>query len=336
MQVPQKWRKRGHAAWGFIKEVMARFGEDRVPLAAGAIAFFTLLSLLPLLLFGVSVVTYLFFTSPEQAQNAIAGLAQNLGQVIADLLQDQVLSVVANRGLLTGISIIVGLWTGSQIFVITESAMNFAWNSQKKRPYWMRRGLAILMVIIVGIFLIITIVTANLIRLLASLEIPLLGYQIDDIPWLVTTIIGLLLPLLLVTAVFGLMYRVLPTKKVTLRTVWPGALFAGTLWLIALHVFSWYASHFANFQILYGSLGGLVLLLLWFYYSAFIMLLGAEISAAYHRRLVEAGDKEERAVEESERAVEARREWEYTQRQMKNAADSATYYGYEGDKGAGG
>ena len=68
----------------------------------------------------------------------------------------------------------------------------------------------------------------------------------------------------------------------------PGAVIAGILWVIALRFFSWYTATVVNYSIIYGSLGGLVLLILWFNYSAQILLIGAEISAL---RVIIAGSK---------------------------------------------
>ncbi|OPZ81416.1 MAG: hypothetical protein BWY76_03039 [bacterium ADurb.Bin429] len=78
----------------------------------------------------------------------------------------------------------------------------------------------------------------------------------------------------------------------------PGALFAAVLWDITLHLFGWYVVHaLGRFSVIYGSLGGLVLLMLWFYYSAQVYLLGAEISAVYHQRLAREGDKDEQKAD---------------------------------------
>ncbi len=298
-------RRSARARWqeflSFTREVLTRFGEDRVPLAAGAITYFTLLSLLPLLLLAVSLATYFVYPGPDgaaKAQQEITHLALTWGPEIARALGDQVSTIVSNRTLSTLFALILGFWTGSQIFLILESSMNLTWRSVRRRPFWVRRGLALLMVIVVGSLLGLAVVLTNFIRFLSSLKLPSWITYVHEISLLINFTISFLIPTLLVAAIFAVIYKVLPTRRITLRSIIPGALFAAILWEITLHLFGWYTMYaVARFSVLYGSLGGLVLLMLWFYYSAQIYLLGAEISAVYHQRLARGGDEDEQKVD---------------------------------------
>lgn len=297
MALHRSLRERWGSLINFSRDVLTRFGEDRVPLAAGAITYFTLLSLVPLVLLAVSLASYIF-ASPDKAREAINNLAVTWGPEIARALGDQVTAVVSNRTLSTVFALLLGFWTGSQIFLMLESAMNLTWRSTRKRPFWARRILALLMVIIVGVLLGIAVVLTNAIRFLARLQLPSWFTFVREVGLLTNFAISFLIPTLLVAAIFAVIYRVLPTRRITMRTILPGALFAAVLWEITLHLFGWYMSFAAaRFTVLYGSLGGLVLLMLWFYYSAQVFLLGAEISAVYHERLAQQGDHDERKVD---------------------------------------
>ena len=328
--LPQSWQQSYDNARAFLAEVWWRFLQDRIPIIAGALSFFTLLSLIPLLLLGISVAAF-FVRDMAQVHVYVTSLTSLLGPQIRTALESQVVSVVesiiTHRGLLTGVALIFGLWVGSQIFLILEVAINLVWHSTRQRPFWARRGLALLMVLIVGMLLVAAIALTNAIRVLTGLAEPIFGREVN-IPLLVATLVSVVMPILLVTSIFTVIFRVLPTKNVTLRTVIPGALFAGVLWSLAAHVFGWYATHVTHYNVFYGSLGSLVLLMFWFYYGTFIMLVGAEISATYHRRLVEAGDREERRVEEHEQIVESHQEWEQFHRHAESARESVVYYGY--------
>lgn len=325
------WQQRWKHTWGFLVEVWQRFCLDRIPLAAGSISYFLLLSVIPLLLFGVSVA--LFFISPAQVEQQLDALTKSLAisasSEVATTIQQTVLAVVENRGRLAGISLVVGLWAGSQIFVMLESAINLVWHSTVGRPYWKSRGLALVMVFIVGSLMLMTVALANLVPLLESLQGTILGIHVRDTGWLVRFVLNALLPLLLVTAIFTTIYRALPTKRVTLRSVLPGAIFAGVAWVVFLRLFGWYTGRIHGYSVLYGSLGGIVLLMVLFYYSAYVLLIGAEIAAVYHRRLVEAGDVEERMVEETAAAEEAQQEWEHFHSRLDTAEEAVAYYGYQ-------
>lgn len=272
---------RFHTAKGFAKEVWQGFNEDRAPLAAAGIAFYIMLSMIPLLLLFVSVAT--FFITQRHIQQIEIRLSESLGAGIGAAVRDQVIAVLHNRGILTGISLLIGLWAGSQIFTITSSALDQMWNVQDKRPFWVRRGIAIIMVIVTGVLLAIAIGLNYLVIALGRLNIPLLGYHINEIPWFIAVLANFVLPLLLVVVAFTLIYRYLSVCIAPWGTVLVGASVAGVLWVLVLIVFSWYTANLANYSLLYGSLGSLVLLMLWFNYSAQLLLLGAEISAVLHQ-----------------------------------------------------
>lgn len=289
-----RWKLRKDAWKAFITEVYLRFREDHVALAAGAIAFFTILSLFPLILLAISF-------SAAEFYRQLSTLSNTLEKPLIILLQQQILSAVNYRGISTAVALFFGLWSGSQIFLILESAMNLAWRVRHKRPFWLRRGLSLIMLLIVGSLLVGAVILVNTVRFIVHLRVPLWGHRVTEVPLLTNTLLTVIIPVLLISILFAIVYRVLPSKRITLRAVLPGAFFAGALWLVSLHAFSWYTTYaFERYHLLYGSFVGLVFLLLWFYYSALIMLLGAEISAVYHRRLLMTGDKEERMFEEAD------------------------------------
>ena len=290
------WPRIGREIRHFAREIRQRYISDRLSLISAAITYYLLLSMVPLLLLAVSVAA--FFISPHRAEARIADLTAALDPSFAHVLRTQVLSVVQHRNLLTGVALLLGLWVGSQIFVTLEYAINQVWHSPRARPYWQQRGLAMLMVMLVGALTLIAAVLANLIRFFGRLEIPLWGRPVEVIPFFLISLVSGVIPALLVWAVFAALYRILPTREVTLRSVLPGALFASIGWTVFLHLFGWYTTHIADYALLYGSLGGLILLLLWLNYSATVFLLGAEIVVIYHRRLVKAGDVEEQRVAE--------------------------------------
>ncbi len=324
-------RRRG--AQEFLSELWGRLGENRIPLTAGAISFFTLLSLAPLLLFAVTVAVHIFFVSPEKAISELQALTADLrlAPAIRDQLQTDIFGVLSNKGVLTDVFLaLLSFWSGSQIFLILETAMNLAWRAPMRRPYLQRRGLALLMVLVVGTLMLVAVVLTSLIRVLSTLEVPLFGREISAVPWVITGLISYVVPTLLVAVLFTVIYRILPTKRGTLRTVLPGAIFSAVLWIVSVHVFGWYVTTLANYSIFYGSLSGVVLVLIWFFYSALIMLIGAEISATYHDRLLEAGNQAELRVEAQEHALEMAHEAEVNRQNAARLQDSVAYYGYQG------
>ena len=84
-------------------------------------------------------------------------------------------------------------------------------------------------------------------------------------------------------AVFLLLYKLIPNTRTYWRDIWPGALLAAVLFEIARALFIFYINNYANYQLIYGSIASIIVLLVWIYYSAFIMILGAEFAFQYGR-----------------------------------------------------
>jgi membrane protein len=97
---------------------------------------------------------------------------------------------------------------------------------------------------------------------------------------------------LLLLAVFLLLYKFIPNVKTHWRYVWPGALLAAILFEIARTVFVLYLEKYANYQLIYGSIASIIVLLVWIYYSAFITILGAEFTFQYSRLYCPAAAKD--------------------------------------------
>ncbi len=282
-----EYRRRGIA---FIKEVWVAYQRDRVPLSAAGAAYYLQLSLVPLLLLLVSVATY--FVTTRQIESVLTSVTAILGPGVGKALRIEVLAVFRHRGVVTSLSLLFGLWTGSQVFVIMELALNEIWHITEGRTFLVRVSRAMFMVILIGVVLILAFILSALMHTLASWRIFLYDQRNLLLPWPVTFIISYLMPLALVTLVFAIAYRYLPARLISWRITMPGAFVAGVLWTIALRFFSWYTSTVVNYSIVYGSLGGLVLLMLWFNYSAQILLIGAEISAILHQHRLAEGVRE--------------------------------------------
>jgi len=94
---------------------------------------------------------------------------------------------------------------------------------------------------------------------------------------------------LLIFLVVLLIYRVCPTRKLRLSHLWPGALFFTVMWVVMTRAFGIYLTFFNRYNLIYGTLGGLMILMAWFYMTGFLLLLGAEIAAAVHEVRTEPG-----------------------------------------------
>ena len=128
------------------------------------------------------------------------------------------------------------------------------------------------MALATGVLFLISIWVTAVFSILAMVQFPDIGLLLSLGSYALTFILTL--------CIFLLLYKYMPNTETEWRFVWTGAVVATVLFEIARHFFVFYIEHFTSYQIIYGSLGAIVILLVWIYYSAFIMLLGAQISSA--------------------------------------------------------
>lgn len=268
-----------------FKGTAKKFGAEDGSLIAAAVSFYALLSLLPLLLLAVAVFGYIIGSS-DKAFNAVVGFF-NTFMPTSTFVVDTLRGLVAARGVIGWVGILALLWTGSQFFVTLQTAFDDIWEVGKKPGFIHSRIKAILIVIVSGVFLILSMASSSIISLLQNphaLGAPFLSNIVAGVLSVVAFAIGLAFAI----ALFAVVYRYVPDRAVSWRSALVGATFSGVAWVIAKELYRLYLTHFADFGKLYGSLGSVIILILWIYYSSIIMVFGAELAYVH-----EHGDREE-------------------------------------------
>lgn len=246
--------------------------DDQVPLLAAGVAFFTLLALAPALAAVVSL--YGLVTSPAEASQQIADFTTALPADARSLIEDQLKAVAGGNsgglGLALLVSVLLSLWAASGGMKQLIEAVNVAYDETETRKFFRLRGLAILFTLgMIAMF----VATLGLLAVLPAVMDSSAGEIIANIVrW----------PLLaaLMAAALAILYRYAPDRdQPKFRWVSWGAGIATLLWVVGSVLFAIYVANFGKYNETYGSLGAVVVLLLWLYLSAFIVLLGAEINA---------------------------------------------------------
>lgn len=261
-----------------------RLADDDAPLLAGAISFFAFISLAPTLL--VAAVAAGWVLGPERAVAEVLRLAEELlgpegGQAVDVLLDPSMLTV--GRGWLAGLGILAALWGSSRAFIQLRVALNRAWRvDERKAASWRgrvkliarERALGVLAVAGLALAVLASVVLKTALGAIAALASPLLG----SAGWLWSSLeIGL--AMMVLAAFLGLLYRVLPDTDVHRRDVAVGSLVAAALLQLGTKLLSLYLVSIAA-RSLTGAAGTVIITLLWLYYSALALLLGAEITAS--------------------------------------------------------
>lgn len=276
------------------KRAVKEFLDDDMSTYAAALAYHTMFALFPFLIFLLGLLSVLqipdFFTWVlDQARTAMPQDAYQRVEEVVTQIQGQ------SRGGLLSIGLLTALWAASSGMRALMNALNTAYDVEESRPTWQRYlfsilytiGLAVLLIAAAGLML----VGPQAIEWLAD-QAGLGGAFVAVWTWLRWPVAVLLLML---TA--AVVYYVAPNVDQPFRFITPGAALTVIIWIIASLGFSLYVTNIANYTATYGTLGGVVVLLFYFFISASVLLLGAEINAEVH--YAKAGQPEPKTDEAS-------------------------------------
>lgn len=263
----------------YAKELMGEFKKDDVPLLAAAQSYYYLLSIFPMMILILTILPLLNIDS-----QAIVTLVQNTAPSgMTSVLEENILSIVETpRGGLFTIGLIGALWSASNGINAFINASNTAYDIEETRSFIKVRGLSIALTF------------GMIIALAAALILPIFGNLIIDFinsvvslppqTELLFQILRWVVALTIMSAVLLVLYRFAPNKKLKWKEILPGAITAAVLWQLISLAFSFYVSNFGNYSATYGSLGGIIILMLWFFLTGMILMIGAELNVIYHRR----------------------------------------------------
>lgn len=262
----------------YAKSLLGELKKDRATGLAAQQAYYYMLALFPLLILLIAIVPYLNI-DPQKAINVVNQL---LPSQSAELLRDNVVKLVSDRngGLLT-FGIIGTIWSASNGMNAFIKAMNIAFDVKETRSFIKARLLSIMLTI----GLILAFVVALLLPVFGSVILDTVE-SIIKIPEpfdIVFNIVRWLVAIIVMAAVLAGLYRVAPNKHYPFKHVIPGAIFATVVWQLISLGFSFYVSNFGNYSATYGSIGGVIVLMLWLFLTGLALVLGGEINALYHR-----------------------------------------------------
>lgn len=258
-----------------LKRSVAQIKADHLPLVAAGVAFFFLLGLFPGLAAIISI--YGWLADPQTVARHIEQLSGVLPEQAVNIVHNQAQQLAAEdagAGWGALIGILLALWAGSKAMKGMVQALNIAYSEEEDRRFIKKQA------VYLGLTLL-TVISGVLAILLVAIAPAVVGFL--PIPgWAEQLILWLRWPLLLLVGMSAIaaMYRYGPARaKAQWRWISWGAGGATVLWVIASTLFSLYVSKFGNFNETYGSLGAVVVLMLWLYLTAFLIIMGAEVDA---------------------------------------------------------
>jgi membrane protein len=288
----------GTGWWPTIKRTATEFQEDNMTDWAAALTYYGLLSLFPALIAMVSLIG--IFGDPKSTTESLTEIITEIGPESAAETFEGPIKSITESSRTAGFALILGLaaslWSASGYTGAFMRASNVIYETPEGRPFWKLRPLQILvtlvMIILLALLAVSLVLTGPVVEAVAD---PLgIGSTAVDI-WNIAKWPVMALVFLLMLAV---LYYASPNVKLRgFKMVTPGSLVAIVVWIIASALFAFYVANFGSYNKTYGTLGGLIALLVWFWISNLAILFGHELNAE-HERSLELAEGRPRADEE--------------------------------------
>jgi len=275
-----------------VKRTFTEFSEDNMTDWAAALTYYGLLSLFPALIALVSIIGLV--GDPATITRQVTDIVSSLGpKSAAQTFAGPIKSITANKsaaGILLIVSLATALWSASGYVGAFMRAANVIYETPEGRPIWKLRPLQVVvtlvMILLLAVIALALVLSGPLVKIVAD---PLgIGTTAQDVwnygKWPIL--------ILLVITMFSVLYYAAPNVKLRgFKWVTPGVVLALVIWLIASVAFAFYVANFGSYDKTYGTLGGLVALLVWMWITNVSLLLGMEVNAERERaKELAAGD----------------------------------------------
>ncbi len=266
-----------------LKETGTSWVADKAPRMGAALAYYTAFSLAPLLGLVFSGVSLIYTNHADAVSHITAQATSIIGPQAADAVREILNHVAASPRAASWAavtSVLILLFSASTAFGELQDSLNQIWQVPPQKQAFVsmirQRFLSFGMVLILGFFMLVSLVLSTLTQAISHwVVIPFHSVSLE--------VANNGLSFLVFCALFATIFRLLPDVPLRWRDVWPGALFSAVLFIIGKQLLAWYIGQSTTFSS-YGAAGSFVVILLWVYYSAQILYLGAEFTRAYTLR----------------------------------------------------
>ena len=258
---------------GLLWQALKKFNDDNGFFLSSGITFNILINLIPFIML-LSALVGMYLYNDQEVLDHMHAYLRDMAPAFDPKVMGNLMDIIQNRKIVGILGFVGLLWFSTWVFSSLRIAFNIVFRVEKSRGMLRGIGIDLVMILLAGVLLLVSLILSSLVTFLQ-------GYQ-GQIPVAIGPTIQwslkYVLPLFLTFCMFFLMYKVIPHTKVHFRSALQAALFAGLLWELAKHLFTWYVVHLAQYSIFYGSFSTSVIFVVWVYYSSAILVVGGEFA----------------------------------------------------------
>jgi len=262
----------------FLKELILRIREDNVTAIGAQLSYYLVLSIFPFIIFLLNILSYTPIAREDVLHSIIVLMPTDIQRTVSNLMVE---TINKSSETLLSLGAITGIWAASKGIMSLIRVLNKAYDVEESRSYFELRIIAIVFTLALLVLLSIVLLTLVFGEVLGNRLFDFLGIGQNFIVF--WKFLRVIISLASMIFIFALIYRFSPSisngRKIHYKHAMPGAVFASLGWIITSSLFSYYVNNFASYGKTYGSLGGVIVLLIWLYMSSIIIIMGGEINA---------------------------------------------------------
>jgi len=267
----------------FARELFKSFLENRGLLLAGAVAYYTLLSILPLLILLVLALSH--FLAKDQLLATLSRYLELVAPGYAAPLVEELAKLIGHREVTGGVMLVTLLFSSSLAFAVLQRAMAMIFHHRVRthsRHWFTSAIIPYGYILLLGAGLLLITLASGALEALGAREVAILGHvrSLGGLAAALLYAIGLAGEIFLLTSI----YMVMPAGRLSWKRALTGGVTAGLLWELTRHILAWFFATLSKVNLLYGSFATAISLLLSFEFAAIVLLVGAQVIAIHERR----------------------------------------------------
>ncbi|MGM0641565.1 MAG: YihY/virulence factor BrkB family protein [Thermotogota bacterium] len=265
----------------FVKKLYIKSREDDIGFIAGYISFFLLLSIFPFFIFFFNLLRYTPIAHQDFIENILIEIPPETQDILKTIINE---TISSSSQTLLSVSLIFSIWAGSIGITAIIRSINKAYSIKEELPYWKLKLISIVFTVLLVVLIIIVLFTLVFGEIITN-EI-FNELQANGSFYSFWNVMRIIIPFVSMVLIFGLLYKfsISFNKRTSTKFIYtlPGSIFTTVGWIISSSIFSDYINNFDIFSTTYGSLGGIVISLIWVYITSLMIIIGAEINGCLH------------------------------------------------------